>query len=149
MDEEQQDGFVRQRRNLMVASLVLLFSEVTELKVEKISAFGTELLVGKAQAVTLALWVAAVYWLIRFYQYSKVGPVKKLPQAILARIHALTPEVAKALFIKRNSQGILAGISHDRIACGGSHIEKQGPAYLEVHCRMHLMDEFKTSSLQD
>lgn len=68
--DQQNEGFVRQRRNLMIVSLVLLFSEATELRVEKISAFGTELLVGQPQAVTMALWVAAVYWLVRFYQYS-------------------------------------------------------------------------------
>ena len=71
MADQQNEGFVRQRRNLMIVSLVLLFSEATELKVEKISAFGTELLVGQPQAVTMALWVAAVYWLVRFYQYSR------------------------------------------------------------------------------
>ena len=70
MADQQNEGFVRQRRNLMIVSLILLFAESTELKVEKISAFGTELLVGNPQAVTMALWVAAIYWLVRFYQYS-------------------------------------------------------------------------------
>lgn len=69
-EEEPNSGFVRQRRNLMIASLALLFSEVTELRIQKLSAFGNELLIGEPYAVTLALWVATTYWLFRFYQYS-------------------------------------------------------------------------------
>jgi hypothetical protein len=74
--DQNSDGFVRQRRNLMIVSLVLLFSEITELKVEKISAFGTELLVGQPQAVTATLWVASIYWLLRFYQYSDLSSLR-------------------------------------------------------------------------
>lgn len=99
MADQQNEGFVRQRRNLMIVSLVLLFSEATELKVEKISAFGTELLVGQSQAVTMALWVAALYWLVRFYQYSRTGYHRVLRQAVNERIREY--EVCAPVALKR------------------------------------------------
>lgn len=98
MSDKQNEGFVRQRRNLMIASLVLLFSEATELKVEKISAFGTELLIGQPQAVTTALWVAAIYWLIRYYQYARAGYQGALRQAVQGRVlNTCAPAALKRL----------------------------------------------------
>ncbi len=100
MADQQNEGFVRQRRNLMIVSLVLLFSEATELKVEKISAFGTELLVGQSQAVTTALWVAAVYWLVRFYQYSRVtheGSLRNTIQIYVVKYEVIWPVIQRRL----------------------------------------------------
>ena len=71
MDEKEDSGFVRQRRNLMIVSLVLLFAEFTDLKIQKINAFGNELLIGEPQAAINLMWFAAIYWLIRYYQYSR------------------------------------------------------------------------------
>lgn len=99
MADQQNEGFVRQRRNLMIVSLVLLFFEATELKVERISAFGTEMLVGQSQAVTMALWVAALYWLVRFYQYSRTGYHMVLRQAVNERIREY--EVCAPVALKR------------------------------------------------
>jgi hypothetical protein len=85
MGEEpgEDSGFVRQRRNLMIVSLVLLFSEVADLQIEKLSAFGNELVIGKPYAINAALWVAGFYWLLRFYQYSR----PKIAAMLLNTIH--------------------------------------------------------------
>ena len=62
MDEEQKDsGFIRQRRNLMVISLVLLFSEVAQLTMKKLNVLGTELEIDRPQVVTWALGAAGIY----------------------------------------------------------------------------------------
>jgi hypothetical protein len=78
MDDTDNSGFVRQRRNLMFISLVLLFSEVADLRIPKLSVFGNELDFSEPYAVNAALWVAACYWLLRFYQYSprSLSPLK-------------------------------------------------------------------------
>lgn len=86
------EGFVRQRRNLMIGSLVLLFSEVTQLQIDKLSVFGTELTIGKPQAITNALWVAVFYWLIRYYQYAR----QTYPGAIKSAMNSRVRETAKA-----------------------------------------------------
>jgi hypothetical protein len=93
--DQQNEGFVRQRRNLMIVSLVLLFSEATELKVEKINVFGTELFVNHPYAVNVVLWVVALYWLVRYYQYSRAEYHGALEQFIQSRISQKTcPPVA-------------------------------------------------------
>lgn len=71
MDDQPNSAFVRQRRNLMVVSLVLLFSQISGLKITKLNVFGTEFLIGEPRAVTALLWIATVYWAIRYYQYSR------------------------------------------------------------------------------
>jgi len=91
---EQDIGFVRQRRNLMIISLLLLFSEIAELRVSKLSAFGNELLIGAPQAVNAALWDAGVYWLIRFYQYSRPIFRGSIQGTLLPQVQALAPAVA-------------------------------------------------------
>ncbi|HKB59826.1 MAG TPA: hypothetical protein VKC56_07235 [Gallionellaceae bacterium] len=73
MDDQQNNNsaFVRQRRNLMVVSLLLLFSEISGLKVTEINVFGTKLLINNPHAITALLWIATIYWAIRYYQYSR------------------------------------------------------------------------------
>ena len=63
------DAFIRQRRNLLIISLVLLFAETAELKLQKLNVFGTELTIGNPVIVNFALWAAFVYWLWRYYVY--------------------------------------------------------------------------------
>ena len=63
------DGFIRQRRNLLIISLVLLFAETAELKLQKLNVFGTELAIGNPVIVNFALWTVFVYWFWRYYVY--------------------------------------------------------------------------------
>lgn len=63
------EGFVRQRRNLLIISLVLLFAETSELSLSKLNIFGNELLIRNPMTVNYALWAAWFYWLVRYYQY--------------------------------------------------------------------------------
>jgi len=107
--DQQNEGFVRQRRNLMIVSLVLLFSEATDLKVEKLSAFGTELLVGQPQAVTTALWIAALYWLIRFYQYSHDEYTGAISLAVKDRVVQISAPVALRKLLHEEPKLIVPG----------------------------------------
>ena len=100
MADQQYEAFVRQRRNLIIVSLVILFSEAIELKVEKVSAFGNEVLIGQPQTVTTALWVAAMYWLIRFYQYSRAthkGSLKNIIQSYIEKYEVIWPVIQRRL----------------------------------------------------
>lgn len=70
MTEDQiHAGFVRQRRNLITISLVLLFVQFGEVTIREIKAVETTLLINHPNAVTWALWVAFFYWLYRYYVY--------------------------------------------------------------------------------
>jgi hypothetical protein len=69
--KDLRDGFIRQRRNLIVISLILLFAETSNLSLTKINLFGNELLIPSPVTVNYALWVAFLYWLLRYWQYYR------------------------------------------------------------------------------
>jgi hypothetical protein len=101
----------------MVSSLVLLFSESTQLKVEKISAFGNELLIGKPQAITIVLWVATFYWLIRYYQYAQSTHRRALKNGVQGRINETCITPALSGFLKRHEDWIYVGTDKTNPTC--------------------------------
>lgn len=70
-DKEIQDGFIRQRRNLIAVSLVLWFVETSSLTLSKLNILGNEFPISNPAAVNHALWIAWVYWFVRYYQYFR------------------------------------------------------------------------------
>lgn len=68
-EQEIQSGFIRQRRNLMVMSIVVLLSEITELKISKVAVFGNEAVINNPDLVLKVMWLFLAYWLVRYYQY--------------------------------------------------------------------------------
>ena len=66
MTEDTSTGFVRQRRNLILVSLVLFFVQAHRVTFEKISVFGTELTLGVNLDPLPYLWVAFFYLLWRY-----------------------------------------------------------------------------------
>lgn len=74
------EGFIRQRRNLMIISLVLLFAETAELTINKLNIFGNELLIAHPATITTALWIAYFYWLWRYSTYlHDLGDTQLIP----------------------------------------------------------------------
>ena len=68
-DKEIQDGFIRQRRNLIAISLVLWFVETATLTFPKLNILGNEFPISNPAAVNHALWIAGAYWMLRYLQY--------------------------------------------------------------------------------
>lgn len=60
---------LRQRRNLVVISAVLLIFDFAQVKISKVSVLGTELLVGNPQTLMVCAWLLWAYFLLRYYQY--------------------------------------------------------------------------------
>ena len=102
MGEEQDSGFIRQRRNLMVVSLVLLFSEISALSITKLSIFGNEIAIDHPRSLNLALWIAALYWLWRFYQYSRPYVVEVLKGEIYRRSQEICRPTALKVALRRD-----------------------------------------------
>lgn len=78
IQQEHRDAYIRQRRNLFIISLVLLFVETSNLTLPKLNVFGNELLIKDPIAVNYALWWAWFYWLVRYLQY--LGHVRGLSE---------------------------------------------------------------------
>jgi hypothetical protein len=72
MSEEDKDvitpAFVRQRRNLMAISLILIFWKLADVSVEEMHVLNVCLVIGQTNAVLYALWVAWGYWVWRYWQ---------------------------------------------------------------------------------
>lgn len=64
-----QEYFVKQRRNIILISLVILLSEYLGFKIEKINILGNQIDVENPQNFCQLLWVVWVYFLWRFYSY--------------------------------------------------------------------------------
>lgn len=64
---------LRQRRNLIAISAVLLIFDFADVKVSKVSVLGTELLIGDVRVLMWSAWVMWFYFFIRYYQYWRTA----------------------------------------------------------------------------
>ena len=71
---EMSESLLRQRRNLIITSLIILFILYTDVQVSKISFFGIEFLTPKPEALMTVIWTIWLYFIIRYYQYLMVEP---------------------------------------------------------------------------
>jgi hypothetical protein len=69
--EPESAPFFRQRRNLIIISVVLLFLESSSVDFGNAKAFDIELVFKHPEVVPIALWIAGFYWLLRYYQYFR------------------------------------------------------------------------------
>src|SRR5258708_10733630 len=68
----QESDFHRQRRNLIVGSVALLFVQVADLHLEKHgTVMGLPFTIGRPDALNWFLWAAVWYWGLRFFQFHQ------------------------------------------------------------------------------
>lgn len=95
---EIRSGFLRQRRNLSVVSLVLLFSQVVGLKFEQVNVFGNTAIISDPVGVYMFLWIFWGYWILRYGQYlHDLGSLGILNEALEYLHRRLAPYVEKTL----------------------------------------------------
>ncbi|HSH86902.1 MAG TPA: hypothetical protein VK958_06585 [Methylophilus sp.] len=69
MTDVNREGFIRQRRNLIIGSLAMLYAIHADLKIVQINILGTLATLEQPYSVINALWVALCYWFVRYIQY--------------------------------------------------------------------------------
>jgi len=115
-DETQElaDQFLRQRRNLIIGCLVVLFLETTVSPPDKVSILGVELKITNSAYVIYWFWVFTGYWLVRFFQY--------MPSVALLRNRA-SVEFKQSLrkLLKRHAEQLL----HDKRPRTDSKLHKR------------------------
>ena len=79
MDE---GDILRQRRNLVAMSCLLIVFDLAKVEVAKVGVLGTDLVVGDVRVLAISMWVVWAYFLLRYYQYWRFD----------------RPHVSKALF---------------------------------------------------
>jgi len=72
-----EEGFHRQRRNLIVGSIALFLYHIANIHVAEGqgSLLGLPVTIGKPQAIQWLLFVAVLYWALRFFQYRLGRPI--------------------------------------------------------------------------
>ena len=68
------EHLIRQRRNLIITSLIVIFILYTGVEISKITIFGIEIETPKQQSLVNSLWAIWGYFLIRYYQYLRIEP---------------------------------------------------------------------------
>lgn len=77
---------LRQRRNLIAISSVLIVFDFAQVSIAKISVLGTELLVGDARILLFFAWMIWAYAFLRYYQYLRVEGDLKIATAFQSGI---------------------------------------------------------------
>lgn len=103
MGEETKDAitaaftaFVRQRRNFIAISLVLIFWELADVSVGEIHVLNASLVIGRTSAVVYALWIAWVYWGWRYLQrLLEIRGLTKLSSLFLAQLYEVVTILGK------------------------------------------------------
>ncbi|ALC16381.1 hypothetical protein DSOUD_1603 [Desulfuromonas soudanensis] len=67
--------FLKKRRYFLLSSLVVLFVELSQVRIEKVNIFGNELIIDNPNMITFWLWGMFFYFGIMYFYYFKI--VKK------------------------------------------------------------------------
>lgn len=80
-DAAMSPDLLRQRRNLIAISSVLIVFDFAQVSIAKINVLGTELLVGDARVLLFFAWMIWVYAFLRYYQYLRAEGDLKIAAA--------------------------------------------------------------------
>ncbi|NVJ45532.1 MAG: hypothetical protein HWE07_00345 [Cytophagia bacterium] len=98
------EGLVRQRRNLISVSCILIFFKFAGVEVSKLSFLGMDFgKLGNPSALYLVIWVLYWYFLFRYYQYFSQEGLDRLSRyfyqemerRVMSRVRILANEVKK------------------------------------------------------
>lgn len=62
-------GLLRQRKGLILSSLLLLFICYVKVKIKEVDILGAKIEIKKPEGIIHFIWIVWVYFLIRYYQY--------------------------------------------------------------------------------
>lgn len=91
---------LRQRRNLIAISAVLIVFDFAQVTITKVSVLGTELLVGNARVLMAYAWILWAYFLLRYYQYWHLEPDRRIRSSFSSRLDAYARSYAKAKAVR-------------------------------------------------
>lgn len=105
------DHFIRQRRNLIATSLLVTLYEAADFTFTEINFLGNKAKIGNPEIVSLALVVALLYFLWRYYTaYRESGDGRAFSNACIG-----WAEKASKSYIKRKYSSIQRELSVDLI----------------------------------
>lgn len=114
--DEASTAFVRQRRDLFVASAGLWLVQAAGIRAEKLALLGMEFEIGNGGILVKALWALWAYWFVRYYQAFRTLPARPIRdaygsffyRALLRVVEPRCDQEARAM-IKSNYRGAVVG----------------------------------------
>lgn len=68
----EEGDILRQRRNLVAMSCMLIIFDLAEVEVAKVGVLGTDLIIGDVRVLAISMWIVWAYLLLRYYQYWRL-----------------------------------------------------------------------------
>ncbi|GEM_PF-2952761 len=97
-DTDIVNGFIRQRRALIVISLMMVLYEKLGIEIETINILGNTALINNPLNVTNLAWIGWGYFLVRYYQYFRDLGDKGFTGAYNAKLNKLTEPCVRKKF---------------------------------------------------
>lgn len=88
---------LRQRRNLIAISAILLIFDFAQVTITKVSVLGTELLIGNAQVLMFCVWTLWAYFILRYYQYWRAESDHHLRDSFNGQLDKYARDYTKAM----------------------------------------------------
>jgi len=101
---EMSDSLLRQRRNLIISSLVICFLLYTNVEISKISIFSIVFRAPKPDELMSVLWLIWFYFLVRYYQYLVVEPAIGIKIEFARKFALLCSNVFLKRFIEKYAE---------------------------------------------
>ncbi len=102
---EMSESLLRQRRNLLLSSIVLWFMKYADVSITKASFSGVDFNMNNASAIFTATWIAFAYFLYRYYQYFSDEGIARLRGAIQKALNEKCgPAIAAFIKESRNNE---------------------------------------------
>lgn len=96
------DDILRQRRNLIAISTMLILFDFADVKIAKVGVLGTELIVGSPDVLIIFTWIIWAYLLLRYYQYWRRDNRSLFTQTILDAVRGYALQHSNSASFKKN-----------------------------------------------
>lgn len=87
---DMSSGLLRQRRNLLITSMTMLFMHFSQANIDSASLVVLQVTFGAPEVVIYFLWLLQAYFLVRYYQYLHQEQNLKIVDEFYDKLHALT-----------------------------------------------------------
>ena len=105
-------GFVRNRRNLLIASLAVLGLQRTGASITHLELFGNTIDLQGPLSILTPLWISWSYFLLRYYQYFRDLGDKGFKQAAIAHAYEVAAKEVKLRYSVSAPVDVLASFDN-------------------------------------
>lgn len=100
----EEGDILRQRRNLVAMSCLLIIFDLAKVEVAKVGVLGTDLIIGDVRVLAISMWVVWAYLLLRYYQFWRAD-TPHLSSALSDRVEHYARQYAMRMGMGQDALG--------------------------------------------